>query len=99
MKKLFLPSFWFAALGVVAFGQSPKPIFADAAPICAPDDLRKVSLPNTSIESVAIDPSGNSCLVTAIVTHPPARDRVKVWVALPMKNWNGRFRGNGGGGF
>jgi DNA mismatch repair protein MutS len=24
---------------------------------------------------------------------------VKVWVALPVKNWNGRFRGVGGGGF
>src|SRR5439155_17270087 len=37
--------------------------------------------------------------VTAIVTHPPTRDRVKVWIGLPLKNWNGRFQGNGGGGF
>ncbi|MBI4622395.1 MAG: tannase/feruloyl esterase family alpha/beta hydrolase [Verrucomicrobia bacterium] len=77
----------------------PKQIFADAAPVGTHDDLRKVSLPNTTIESVAVDPTDGSCRVTAIVTHPPARDRVKVWIALPMKNWNGRFQGNGGGGF
>ena len=77
----------------------PAPIFANAAPVCSPEDLRKLSLPNTTIESVAIDRSDGSCRVTAIVTHPPANDRVKVWIALPMKNWNGRFQGNGGGGF
>jgi len=77
----------------------PPPLFSDAAPVCAPEDLRKVSLPNTTIESVAIDPTDGSVRVTAIVTHPPAHDRVKVWVALPGKNWNGRFQGNGGGGF
>jgi pimeloyl-ACP methyl ester carboxylesterase len=77
----------------------PKPIFADAAPVITLDELRKVSLPNTTIESVTIDPADGACRVTAIVTHPPAKDRVKVWIALPMKNWNGRFQGNGGGGF
>lgn len=77
----------------------PQPIYADAAPVCAPEDLRKVSIPNTTIESVAIDPRDGSCRVTAIVTHPPANDRVKIWIALPTKNWNGRFQGNGGGGF
>jgi feruloyl esterase len=39
------------------------------------------------------------CRVTAVVTHPPARDRVTVWIGLPLTNWNGRFQGNGGGGF
>ncbi len=77
----------------------PKQIFADVAPVCSPDDLRKLSLPNTTIESVSIDPKDGACRVTAIVTHPPAKDRVKVWIALPMRNWNGRFQGNGGGGF
>jgi feruloyl esterase len=76
-----------------------KPIYPDAAPVCSPEDLRKVSLPNTTIESVAIDPKEGSCRVLAVVTHPPAHDRVRVWVALPTKGWNGRFRGNGGGGF
>lgn len=75
------------------------PIFADAAPVCSCDDLRTLSLPNTTIDTVAVDPADGSCRVTATVSHPPAKDKVKVWIALPMKNWNGRFRGNGGGGF
>lgn len=77
----------------------PKPLFLNAAPICSPEDLRKVSIPNTTIDSVTIDPADGSCRVTATVTHPPANDRVKVFIALPVKGWNGRFRGNGGGGF
>src|SRR4029078_3900298 len=51
------------------------------------------------IESVAVDERDGAVRVTAIITHPPAGDRVKVWVALPVDNWNGRFRGNGGGAF
>lgn len=77
----------------------PKSLFPDAAPICAPEDLRKVSLLNTTIDAITIDAAENACRVTATVTHPPANDRVKVWIALPLKGWNGRFRGNGGGGF
>src|SRR5262245_58844322 len=76
-----------------------KPIYSDAAPVCSPEELKKVVIPNTTIESVAIDERDGAVRVTAVVTHPPANDRVKVWVALPVKNWNGRFRGNGGGGF
>jgi feruloyl esterase len=37
--------------------------------------------------------------VTASTTHPPAGDQVRIWIALPMTNWNGRFLGTGGGGF
>lgn len=88
-----------------AFGQfvtysvkkAPAPIYAEALPVCSPDDLRKVSLPNTTIDSVTADM--NVCRVTLTVTHPPATDRVKIWVALPMKNWNGRLLGQGGMGF
>src|SRR5262245_3754961 len=76
-----------------------KPIYSDAAPVCSPEELKKVVIPNTTIESVAIDERDGAVRVTAVVTHPPANDRVKVWGALPVKNWNGRFRGNGGGGF
>lgn len=76
-----------------------KPIYPDAAPVCSPDDLKKVVIPNTTIESVTVDDRDGAVRVTAIVTHPPAGDRVTIWVALPTKNWNGRFRGNGGGGF
>jgi feruloyl esterase len=86
-----------------ALGQSASfsltPIYPEAAPVCSPEDLKKVVIPNSTIESVAVDERDGAVRVTAIVTHPPASDRVKVWVALPMKNWNGRFRGNGGGGF
>jgi feruloyl esterase len=77
----------------------PKPLYADTAPVCPCEDLKKVSIPNTTIESAAIDPTDGTCRVTAIVTHPPASDRVKVFIALPTRGWNGRFRGNGGGGF
>lgn len=76
-----------------------KPLFPGIKPVCACEDLAKVSLPNTTIESASLDPSNGWCRVTAIVTHPPAGDRIKVWIGLPVTNWNGRFQGNGGGGF
>src|SRR5437867_5085272 len=77
----------------------PKPLFPDAAPVCPCESLAKVSLPNTTIDSAAFDPSNGWCRVMATVTHPPSGDRVKVFIGLPATNWNGRFRGNGGGGF
>src|SRR6185436_5196242 len=77
----------------------PKALFPGAVPVCSCEDLAKVSLPNTTIDSATLDPSDGSCRVTASVTHPPAGDRVKIFIGLPMTNWNGRFRGNGGGGF
>lgn len=77
----------------------PKPLYPDAAPVCPCESLTKISLPNTTIDSAAIDPSDGSCRVMATVAHPPAGDRVKVFIGLPMTNWSGRFRGTGGGGF
>ncbi len=77
----------------------PKALFSDTAPVCAPEDLKKLALADTTIDSVVVDPSGGFCVVTATVTHPPADDRVEVQVGLPLRNWNGRFRGTGGGGF
>ena len=77
----------------------PKPLFPDVKPACPCEELAKVSLPNTTIESAVTDTSNRMCRVTAIVTHPPSNDRVKVWVGLPLTNWNGRFQGTGGGGF
>lgn len=94
--KTLLP---FLALVSLALAQAPRSLFPEAAPVIAPDDLRKVAILNTTIETVAIDPRDGAVRVTAIVTHPPANDRVKVWIAMPVKNWNGRFMGNGGGGF
>jgi feruloyl esterase len=59
-----------------------------------------VALPNTTIESAAIDASNPGiCRVTAINTHPPMGDKVKIWIAIPASDWNGRFLGIGGGGF
>jgi feruloyl esterase len=59
-----------------------------------------VTLPNTTIESAAVDPNNPGiCRVTAITTHPPMGDKVKIWIGIPTSNWNGRFLGTGGGGF
>lgn len=78
---------------------APKPLFPGAAPVCPCESLTKVLIPNTTIESATVDPSNGWCRVTATVTHPPSGDHVKVWIGLPVTNWNGRFRGNGGGGY
>src|SRR5262249_6304093 len=62
--------------------------------------LAMVSLPNTVIESAAIDSANPEiCRITAITTHPPFGDKIRIWVAIPATNWNGRFVGIGGGGF
>ena len=64
------------------------------------ESLASVALPNTTIESAAVDPNNPGvCRVTAVTTHPPMGDKVRIWVAIPTSNWNGRFLGNGGGGF
>jgi hypothetical protein len=103
MKPYLQAALLFFALLASALAQSTDfplaPIYPDAAPVCSPEELKKVVIPNTTIESVTVDQRDGAVRVTAIVTHPPAGDRVKVWLALPMKKWNGRFRGNGGGGF
>lgn len=75
-----------------------KPTYPVVTPILNTEDLTKVSIPNTTIKSVVVDAKG-VCMITAIVNHPPSNDRVTVWIALPLKNWNGRFCGAGGGGF
>src|SRR3954468_2689967 len=76
----------------------PKPVFADNAPVVPHESLAEVSLPNTTIDSVELNAADGSCRVRATVTHPPTGCRVKVFVALPTKGWNGRFQGTGGGG-
>ncbi|MEW6306770.1 MAG: tannase/feruloyl esterase family alpha/beta hydrolase [Verrucomicrobiota bacterium] len=77
----------------------PRPLYPGVVPVRSAESLTNVSIPNTTIESVVVEKSNNLCRVTAIVTHPPAAGRVKVWIGLPLTNWNGRFQGNGGGGF
>jgi hypothetical protein len=81
----------------------PKAIFPNADPIRSCESLTSVALSNTTIDSATVDKGDErtpaSCRVTATVTHPPANDRVKIFLALPMTGWNGRFQGTGGGGF
>jgi pimeloyl-ACP methyl ester carboxylesterase len=75
----------------------PKPIWPDVKPVLSIDDLKKVKIPNTTINSVTQDADG-SLRITATVTHPPENDKVQVFIGLPAK-WNGRFQGTGGGGW
>jgi feruloyl esterase len=77
----------------------PPPLFSNAAPVRSCESLREVSLANVTIDAATTDEATGACRVTATVTHPPAQDAVKIWIALPAKNWNGRFQGVGGGGF
>jgi feruloyl esterase len=78
----------------------PKAVIPNARPVRSCETLAMVALPNTTIESAAIDPANPAiCRVTAVTTHPPAGDRVRIWIAIPTANWNGRFLGTGGGGF
>ena len=78
----------------------PKPLIANAKPVRSCESLASVALPNTTIESAAVDAANPGiCRVVAITTHPPAGDKVRIWIAIPTANWNGRFLGTGGGGF
>ena len=79
---------------------APAPAVPHAKPVRSCESLASVVLPNTTIESAGVDANNpNLCRVVAITTHPPALDRVRIWVAIPTANWNGRFLGTGGGGF
>ena len=79
---------------------TPKPLVANAKPVRSCESLASVALPDTTIESATVDATNPGiCRVVATTTHPPAGDKVKIWIAIPTANWNGRFLGNGGGGF
>jgi feruloyl esterase len=78
----------------------PKPLIGAAKPVRSCESLASVTLPNTTIESATVDADQPGiCRVLATVTHPPASDKVRIWVAIPTSTWNGRFLGTGGGGF
>src|SRR5262247_676888 len=58
-----------------ALGAIPKPAIANAKTVRSCESLAMVALPNTTIESAAVDPANPAiCRVTAITTHPPAGD-------------------------
>lgn len=109
MQRLFGP--WSPVLAMVLLmatslhaqpplGSTPKPAIPNAKPVRTCESLAKVALPNTTIESAKADANNpDLCRVTAITTHPPTGDQVRIWVAIPMSHWNGRFLGTGGGGF
>lgn len=81
-------------------GVIPKPAVLNARPVRSCESLAALALPNTTVESAAVDPADPGiCRVTAITTHPPAGDKVRIWIGIPAANWNGRFLGIGGGGF
>jgi hypothetical protein len=67
----------------------PKAIFPDADPVRSCESLTSVALPDTTIDSAAVDKGDErtpaSCRVIATVTHPPAGDRVKIFLAFPME--------------
>jgi feruloyl esterase len=77
----------------------PGNLLPNPVPTRTCESLATVALPNTTIDSAALDPADGSCRITATVTHPPTGDQVKIWIGIPMKDWNGRFEGTGGGGF
>lgn len=84
-------------LAAAAPAPAPKPAIWNLRPARTCESLTQVALPNTVIESAVVD--GNACRVTAYTTHPPMGDKVRIWLAIPLENWNGRFLGTGGGGF
>ncbi|HJZ99954.1 MAG TPA: tannase/feruloyl esterase family alpha/beta hydrolase [Candidatus Solibacter sp.] len=86
--------------GAPPLGRIRAPVIANAKAVRSCDSLAQVALPNITIESAAVDANNPGvCRVTAISTHPPANDKVTIWLAIPTSNWNGRFLGTGGGGF
>ena len=71
----------------------PKPAIPGAKPVRSCESLASVALPNTTIESAAVEANNPAvCRVTAVTTHPPAGDKVRIWVAIPTSNWNGPFK-------
>jgi feruloyl esterase len=95
-----LPGAAAGARGAAPAPAPPKPLIANAKPVRSCESLASVALTDTTIESAVIDPNNPGiCRVTAVTTHPPIGDKVRIWIGLPTSNWNGRFLGNGGGGF
>lgn len=81
--------------------QAPAPpaIFPGAAAVMSCEALHSVSIQDTTIDSATVAESDGSCRVTATVIHPPADNHISVFIALPIKGWNGRFMGTGGSGY
>jgi len=89
-------------LTLVAVFVATAATMAQTGPVRSCESLLSLSLPNTTIDSAAVEPGNETmrpwCRVTATVTHPPAGDEVRVFAGLPIEHWNRRFQGTGGGG-
>jgi len=76
---------------------------AQTKPVRSCESLASLTLPDTTIASAAVEPAAGTrppfCRVTAVVNHPSMNDHIRIFVGLPVANWNGRFQGLGGGGF
>ena len=109
MAALAAPLVWMTADRTGAQGPQAPPmtrlpsLVTKSAPARSCESLAQVTLPDTTIASAVLDPGTDarppSCRVEAVVTNPPAGDRIRIWIGLPMTEWNGRFLGVGGGGF
>jgi len=86
--------------GALSTPNSPKPLVPDAKPVRSCESLATVSLPDTAVESAAVDRNHPGlCRVTAFTTDPPTGDKAKIWIGIPTVNCNGRFMGTGGAVF
>lgn len=75
------------------------PLYGAVAPVCDIEDLLRIHLEGAKVLSAEKIADEDICLVTISAHHAPAQDTVRIWVALPMRDWNGRFYGCGGSGF
>ena len=59
-------------------GTTPKPAVPNAKkPVRSCESLAMVALPNTTLQSAAVDPANPGiCRITAITTHTPAGDKI-----------------------
>ncbi|KNG89854.1 feruloyl esterase B precursor [Aspergillus nomiae NRRL 13137] len=108
---MFLPAAPLLCLSAVFFqaasasecspGYFPKPELPGAAIL----DIQAHEAHNFS--TVSLGPGTNDggrytisfCNVTVLHTHPGWNDTITTQVWLPLKGWNGRFQGLGGGGY
>jgi Tannase and feruloyl esterase len=78
----------------------PAPLVSGAKPTRSCASLLELHLANTQVTEaapVAVAGAPTWCRVTALVSYPSG-EKFTVWVGLP-ELWNGRFQGQGGGGF
>src|SRR5215471_1717327 len=84
VTRKLLATFVLALIATVVQGQSPRGAGGAAKPVRSSESLATLALPDTTIESAALDPNNPGiCRVTAVTTHPPAGDKVKIWSVYP----------------